>query len=351
MIVLLALTSCVYDYGILGASEKEYVYITDTAVQVVEVEVEVPGETVYEEVEVEVEVPVYIETLVEDDPGEIWIDSFIQPRTTDGVDILWVIDTSGSMYRYDAQLLAGIEAMLLALPTTNWRLVMMANDPNQAAIESQFPLVPGDDVLDASAMYAAMGRGPLEHGFDAVYTYITTNPYASTWMRSDAALLVVFVSDEEEQSWSSMSAVSSFTSWYASLRGGSAYVASIVNHESAVSLCDWPVSPTNVGYRYMEATNYFGGVVVDICDEDWTPGVTDATHSIAPHESWPLTHEPVEDSLVVFINGVLDSNWTYSSSDNTVYFTTIPAAEALVEIGYRYIPIDSDTGDADTGTP
>ena len=344
--------ACDYEYSLIKSGEKEYIYKTETIEVEVEVEVEVPVE-VEVEVEVPVEVPVYIETIVEGDPGEVWVDSFTQPSAFDGVDILWVIDTSGSMYRYDPQLMAGIEAMLAALPTTNWRLVMISNDPSRAVLESQFPLVPGDDIVDAEDMYAAMGRGGWEHGFDAVYDYVTTNPYAATWMRSDAALLVVFVSDEEEQSWTTMIDVTDFTSWYGSLRGGGAFVASIVNHDSTVSLCDWTVSYRDVGNRYMEATNYFGGVIVDICDEDWTPGVTDATHSIAPHESWVLTHEPTEDSINVFINTVLqaDSTWTYSASDNTVYFTAIPAGGDLVEIGYLYLPISTDTGGADTDTP
>ena len=150
-----------------------------------------------------------------------------------------------------------------------------------------------------------------------------------------------------------MTAVNDFTSWYGSLRGGGVFLASIVNHETTVSMCDWSVSSIDVGDRYMEATNYFGGVIVDICDEDWTPGDTDATHSIAPHESWPLTHDPSEDSINVFINGSLqaDSTWTYSASDNTVYFTIIPVGGDLVEIGYLYTPVTTDTGGTDTSSP
>ena len=47
-------------------------------------------------------------------------------------------------------------------------------------------------------MYNTMQRGGMEEGFDAAYDYIVNNPYSSTWMRPDAALLIVFVSDEEE---------------------------------------------------------------------------------------------------------------------------------------------------------
>ena len=193
------IAGCYTDYGIMKPGEKEYVYITETetvtetVTETETVEVEVP-------VYIEIEVPVYIEDTSIDDPGLIWVDSFIQPNTVDGIDILWVIDTSGSMFRFDPQLMAGIEVMLSALPPTSWRLVMMSNDPSRAVLESQFPLVPGDDILDAEAMYASMARGGFEEGFDAVYEYMFNNPYSSTWMRPDAGLLVVFVSDEEEQS-------------------------------------------------------------------------------------------------------------------------------------------------------
>ena len=96
----LALLGCSPDYGIISGGRTEIV-------------------------EVEVEVPVYIETEVPSDPGLIWIDSFVQPQSVDGVDILWVIDTSGSMNRYEPSLLAGIESMMLALPPSGWRLAMM----------------------------------------------------------------------------------------------------------------------------------------------------------------------------------------------------------------------------------
>ena len=107
--VLFFMLGCSPDYGIIAGGTTETVYV-------------------------EVEVPVYVETEVPSDPGEIWIDSFIQPMSVDGVDILWVIDTSGSMNIYDDELLAGIEAMMNALPASGWRLAMTSNDPTSASI-------------------------------------------------------------------------------------------------------------------------------------------------------------------------------------------------------------------------
>ena len=324
------------DYVVHGQGEGETVYITET-------------ETVVEEVEV----PVYVEVEVpgETEYGEIWVDSDTQSAATDGVDILWVIDTSGSMYRYDAQLMAGIEAMMEALPESGWRLAMMSNDPNRAKVESQFPLVPGDDIDDAMDMYNAMGRGGMEEGFDAAYEYLVNNSYASTWLRPDAALLIVFVSDEEEQSRTHMIDVVDWTNWFSIQRGGSAFMSSIVNVEQADSICTTPPSIIDVGDRYMEATNYFGGVIVDICDDDWAPGVADATSDVEPFEKISLTYVPVqEETMRVFINGALNWDWAYDPADNAVHFTVIPAAHDHVDVAYHYDPDDPyQNGAADTG--
>ncbi len=305
-------------------------------------------ETIYVEVPGETE---YIEVPGETDYGEIWVDHFTQPQSVDGVDILWVIDTSGSMYRYEPDLLLGIEAMLNALPESGWRLAMMSNDPSKSVLEAQFPLVPGDDIDDAIDMYNAMGTGGYEEGFDAVYEYIEFNSYAQTWLREDAALLVVFVSDEEEQSNQYMIDVDDFTSWYGGLRNGSVFAASVVNVAQVDSVCAATPAAMNVGDRYMEATDHFGGVIVDICSEDWSPGVTDASASIEPHESWELTYVPShEETIRVFHDGALNWEWYYEASTNTIEFTTLPGGNVLVEIAYHYEPEEGDDDDsADTG--
>tara|TARA_R110002012_G_scaffold254552_2_gene433623 strand:+ start:1157 stop:2188 length:1032 start_codon:yes stop_codon:yes gene_type:complete len=318
------------DYAIVKGGDGETVYV--------EVEIEVPGPTV--------EIPVYIEVEVPVEHGDIWVDSFTQPMSIDGIDILWVIDRSGSMNRYNTELLNGVQAMLSALPTADWRLVMISADPNKSILSSEFPLVPGDTIADAEAMLNTLTSAPYEEGFNSVYEYMTLNPYSSTWMRPEAGLLVVFVSDEEEQSHVEYPTPSDFLSWYQTQRMGSVFMASVVNQDATVSLCDYPPNPIDVGDRYMDATNILGGTVVDICDEDWAPGVTDATHSVDPYESLKLTHTPDPPAAIrVFVNGSLNHDWYFNSSDNTVYFTVIPAAGDLVEIGYLYYET-SDTGDS-----
>ena len=279
----------------------------------------------------EVEVPVEVEAPIEE--AEIWIDSLVQVRAVDGVDILWVIDTSGSMSAFNERLFAGIEHMMNSLPASGWRLVMMSADPNESISEQQFPLVPGDTITDAEDMYTQMLDGPGEAGFDAVHAYIQSNPYAATWMRPDAALLVVFVSDEEDQSVG-FATPPDFVTWYTSRRFGNVFLASIVMQEPDTSVCEFEPPANFIGYRYMEATSMLFGTIVDICSDDWSAGVVDATAQIEPYEYIELSRTPIESTIRVFVDGTPTSDWTYDSGSNTVYFTRIPHGGALVEVGY-----------------
>ncbi len=230
LVGILALSSCLdTDYGlVVGTVEKE---------------------TIIEYVEVEPEI-------------EIWVESFTQIGAFDEMDILWVIDGSCSMNSHHAQLLLGVEAMMNNLPTdVNWRLKMITAGANTYAQSTLFPLTRGDDIDDAIDMLNDLPYDGGEAGFEAVKNYIQTDSYAQTWMRDEAALLTIFVSDEPEQS---SIYVSDFIWWYEGQRK-SVYMASIVNVPAAESVCAYTTNVSTIGQKYIDATNYFAGAVVDIC--------------------------------------------------------------------------------------
>jgi len=258
----------------------------------------------------------------------VWVDSFTQIPEIHGVDVIWAIDTSGSMSDKQNILLDGIETMMNALPPHGWRLNMISISPSVVLNDSQFPLVPGDTLEDAIQMYDSMSRGPEEHGFDAVMRYIDYNEYALTWLRHDAALLVVFVSDEDDQSGIS---VIDFENWYW-LQRPVVFLSSIVNLPPNESTCN--TNNYDTGDRYIETTRNFGGFVVDICDPDWSAGVVEASTQIKPREFLELSYLPVEESIKVFYNNQETADWTYDTNENTVYFIITPTANTLVEVAY-----------------
>ena len=193
--------------------------------------------------------------------------------------------------------------------------------------------MPGDTAADALSMYNSAVSGAYEHGFDALYTYIVENPYSSGWLRPDASLLVVFVSDEEDQSIQLSSAIS-FDNWYNTVRS-SVFVASIVHLDPSTSLCNGNTMHT--GQRYIDATNLYNGQVIDICSSDWSAGVADASNQVAPYEYYDLSHVPLNsDYIFVFVDGVIFEKWRYESAENRIYFEEIPPENTLVEISYNY---------------
>ncbi len=263
---------------------------------------------------------------------DVWVDSFIQPVATEGYDILWVIDRSGSMNSHDANLLLGIETMMNALPIdTGWRLGIISTDSDEATDNQTFPLVPGDDIDDATASLSDLSSssyyGPAgEEGFDAVYSYITLNPYSATWMRPSAALLIVFVSDEEEQStWE----VPEFAS-YLRMTRSLTFITSIVGLEGG-GICG-----DQEGLRYLDLARDFSGIEIDICSSDWSQGVEEASKEFEPIDYMELTEVPIDGSIVVFLDGVPASatDWQYEAASNAISFIVVPGDGVLVEVAY-----------------
>ena len=292
----------------------------------------------------EKEVEVYVEVeseceVVEDtdfDFSDLWVDSFTQVSALDGVDIFWVIDPSGSMNDDQPAILAGIQVMMNNLPPVGWRLMIIPSDFRRVSDRNYFPIVPGDTIADVEAMYNDQVAGQLEAGFDAVIEYVDYSAYARTWLRQDAALLIVFVSDENDQSQEHVTNEYEFITW-AQYQRSNTFIASIVNLPNNQSVCTNNVAQINVGEKYINATNYFGGNVVDSCSEDWSAGVSQAAEQIVPHEWIDLTHVPLDPNWIyVYIDGILNHDWAYDATLNRVEFTVIPEGNSLVEVVYNY---------------
>ncbi len=292
-------------------------------------------DTAYVEVIVEVEKEVEVEVIVEEE-YPVWGQTYIQPTLGNGVDILWVVDPSGSMMANWPQVVLGVEQMMLALPTNiNWRLEIISTDPNRARTLQSFPILPGDSLQTAQNHLQGNVNGYFEKGLDAVKSYMTQNQDAIQWMRPDVALLIVFVSDENDQSSQS---AAQFASWVQFQRN-EVYITSIVNVDPLVSLCPNTYSHTmDVGDEYIDVANYFGGMTLDICEPDWTSGVNQAVQQVHLIEEIPLDYTPVDiDHIEVFIDNVLWTDWSWDEPNNKIVFSVIPPEGSIITVSYNYL--------------
>jgi hypothetical protein len=279
------------------------------------------------EVEKEVEVP-------ENYP--LWSQTYIQPTTGNGVDILWVVDPSGSMNMNWPQVVLGVEQMMLALPLDiNWRLEIIPTDEYRAKRLESFPILPGDSLQTAQDHLTNNVTGYSERGFDAVKQYIQENADAAQWMRPNVALLIVFVSDENDYSSQSPS---QFISWITYQRP-EVFMTSIVNVDPTTSLCPDEFNHyMDVGVDYMDATNHFFGDIIDICEPDWSNGVSQAIQQVQYYDEIPLDHTPVDlDHIEVLVDNVVWTDWTWDQANNKIIFTTIPPEGSIITVSYNYL--------------
>ena len=146
--------------------------------------------------------------------------------------------------------------------------------------------------------------------------------------------MTVFVSDENEGSTSEFPSVSSFENWLRDQREH-VFVSSIVNVEPEVAECS--AMAIDVGRRYMELTSAFNGQIIDICSENWSQGVADASNQVQPKEWLELSRIPLnEQEIYMFVDGQPWHDWTYNATENKVYFDIVPPEQSLVEIAYYY---------------
>jgi hypothetical protein len=171
------------------------------------------------------------------------------------------------------------------------------------------------------------------------------------FIRDDANLAVVVLSDEEEQS--SMSS-GDFTAWLDGYKGDPARssMSGIVGavDRGLVGSCGGGLfdASATLGEKYIQAAHNTDGIIRDICDMDnFAEFVTYLSYSAAGlSDRFDLSQEPHGiGSIDVTVNGTpvpydAISGWTYDPATNSVVFngSSMPGPEDSVEISYLVAP-------------
>lgn len=267
-----------------------------------------------------------------------WTENFEIPEDPPS-DIMFVVDQSCSMDDDQDRLAANFSYFIQNLNsyTEDWQ-VIVGNDsggcnnagailrPTTTNYETRFQ----DAVRKGTDPYI---DDPEKLLITADYGVNNTDPGQCNegFMRDDAMLHVILVSDEREQS----------NNWKGHTR-------SIVDKKgdikrTKISAIAGPLpsgcNGNEAGTGYWEATEYTGGLFLSICETDWTAYMEDlARASAVIPDSFELANNPWEPSLEVYINGELidPAYWTWDESGNTVIFQEghKPEAGDIITITY-----------------
>ena len=256
------------------------------------------------------------------------IDSFVQPNKLESLDVLIVLDTSGSMSDNYEDVANGMELLRSDIEslTLDYQFGYITMDPNNLSY-----LGPYDSSATAIDMLMAPSLLPmtmLEEGFASTYSFFSSE---EGWMfkRPEADLLLFLISDEDEQS---AITASLFQEWLQDEFGHVDHDVVCVVIPDDGSGSSWTY---DIGYKYIELAGLYEKDIVDIQQEDWSSWLSSSSYLTKVIDYIELSQTPVLGSIVVYVNSVSIYDWTYNKETNTVHLGAIPSHGALVEVGYE----------------
>ena len=266
---------------------------------------------------------------------------------TKKLDIMWVIDNSGSMADEQADLGANFDSFITQFINKNVNFKMGITTTDTSSDSKKGKMVAGSDTKLTSAAAAAnpnqfmadfntlvkvgIGGSGYEKGLAASEGFM--EKYAASFIRPEAYLAVVILSDEEDQS---PKAVKAYTDYLKSFKAN----AGLVKVYSIVNTTNANTGGNTIGHiRYKQASEETNGVVANIMD-DYADVLLDMGESLVNLlDSFALAGTPVNGTLQVFVNGVETSAYSYDSTSKSIKFNAgnLPPVGAQVTVKYKKV--------------
>jgi hypothetical protein len=306
------------------------------------------------------------------DAEEYWL----QPDN-EQVDILFVVDNSGTMAKEQRLLAEGFAAFAdeLDLADADFHLGVVTTDVDSegaahgALVGSPPFLTPEDDYVSLFQERVQLGTdGSIrERGFEAGHLALTpklTKGANEGFARPNADLFVVFVSDEDDCSddgaiasgsqndcytrADELVSIGEYVHRYHALKppGTEFRASAIVVPDGVTSFSDCANrSNKEPGNRYIAMAEATGGVVGNTCDPDWSFNLQSvADRALDPRDSFLLEQEAEPTSLQVWVDDELvpedtANGWSYDAIARMLHFhgDTVPPRGS--EIAVRYTPL------------
>jgi hypothetical protein len=291
--------------------------------------------------------------------------------TVPAVDVLWVIDNSGSMEEEQTKLKdsfgsfmeyftdsgldyhVGVVSTDMFNPQESGRLVQ-DDDKADRYIDTTYSREDAIKSFRQRASLGVMGSGD-EMGTDAAYTALVDLRYSVNdgFYRDEATLSIVVISDERNQSQTS---ANEFSSWMLGLKAEEG----MVSFSSIVGLSNNDCIEAERGTGYLEVTDTVGGIAYSICEADWADVLTElGLQAAGLKREFFLTLAPVESTIAVSVTTDGDTvdyqagtDWSYDRTRNSVTFAEIiPEPLAVVTVTYEVLasvgnPAEEGEGEA-----
>ena len=263
---------------------------------------------------------------------EVVVEHFVQPDKPENLDVLFVIDTSCSMSDNFENVSIGLDILRddIEALTYDYQIGMI----NSSLRETYFvgPFNTYTNSIDIFMAPYFLARDTFEEPFTFLYQF-TTTPEGELFLRPSVDKLYIFVSDEPEQS---VIPVTMFKEWMDEYHSEVQHdiVVIGINDNSPEDCKQFYFLDEDDENRFLVFANYYNKMIIDICG-DFQLALADSSFLLTPITHKNLSKDPIEDSIVVYKDGVLQQDWYYLSNTNTVYFEFEIEPNSIIKIGYN----------------
>lgn len=271
-------------------------------------------------------------------------DVFVQDDGNLTVDVLWVMDDSGTMSEEQANVVANLSSFVGVLDGfgADWQVGVTTTNVEDDAGALVAPLITpfAEDVagLFAAAVDVGAQGSRDEQGLEAMQL-ATSEPLLSNansgLLRAGADLAVIVLSDEDDHS---PGAVEDYEEHLSAL--GGARVSAVVGELPAG--CASPYAAADPAERYLAIAEFTGGLTDSICRQDFSDTMKHlALNALGLTDTFYLTAIPEPESLEVRREGVLlhqreQNGWQYDPGQNAIVIDgyAIPGPGEGIEVRY-----------------
>ncbi len=288
------------------------------------------------------------------------IDEYYQ-EGNNATDILFVVDNSCSMSQEQSSLAVNFASFIQIVDAIdiNYHIGVTTTDTGDDGHLQGTETIITPGAADPAGSFAfnvnlGINGSATERGLHSGYLALggggngNLQPGGANYgfVREDAGLRVIFVSDEPEQSsgvlnWS----VGDYVNFYQGLKPNPDHVV-LSDISGGMTGCSGAGGNATNGSGYVSATNMTNGISASICDPNWVSTLSAlAWLSQSFADTFELSQTPVEDSIEVRMNSVpVFVGWTYNSGLQAIVFDVdhVPENGDAIEIEYTMLGACSD---------
>jgi hypothetical protein len=286
--------------------------------------------------------------------GSLQVDSFEQKAAAQ-IDILWVIDNSGTMVDEQNNLADNFNSFISIIEESevDYQIGVVSTDMELAGHQGELQgspkiIVPGQNAASQFANNVRVGIGGAgnEQGLLAAYTALTEPLISGAnagFLRSGGALAIIFVSDENDHSFGKIEFYQRIFEQLKDIGNENRVIAAAIVGDQPDGCENPQTGSAQAGTRYHQLVQVVGGSIGSICSDNFSVTLNQLGLTVAGlSRKFTLSDEnPEETSITVKVNGLekqkdFQNGWTFENGNIFFQGSYVPPPGAAIDVSYLH---------------